>query len=313
MINIKLHEIENAEKLALLLENEDVTISVEKAFDISFLETINNANSDKEVSLNVSLNEHTPIEIWKNIFNVKRLLIHPSFEVQLENIDFLKNFKNLISLELSGDYTKKSLSFKPIEHVDTLVQFTFVRGLVNSNQYKFLNQQKKLEKLRIANIDLDLVTTNENLETLRVESVLKSENLISEKFPSLENLHLHSCSRLTNHNFLESFEKIERINISYNSHITEFPKMLNPELVKTIEMFTCPNFSSIDSLLQFKNLERLVLTSYDKPLQVAIQDFEKLMQLKKLTTVYTAWGKRPAKDLEFISEVYKKTKWKNAQ
>ena len=100
---------------------------------------------------------------------------------------------------------------------------------------------------------------------------------------------------------------------NYNSHLTDFPKIKNPELVKTIEMLTCPNFSSIDSLLQFKNLEQLALTSYDKPLQVPIQDFEKLKQLKKLKTVYTAWGRRPIKDLEVISEVYKTTEWKNSK
>lgn len=104
-------------------------------------------------------------------------------------------------------------------------------------------------------------------------------------------MQLHACSRLTNHAFLGGLKKIESINISYSSKITQFPKIENPELVKTIEMFSCPNFASTDSLLQFKNLERLVLTSFDKPLQVPIQDFEKLTQLKNLKTVYTEWGK----------------------
>ncbi len=312
MTQIKLNEIKKEELIDLLKKQEDLTISIDKKFDTSLLEILN-PNSEKKIKLNIFLNEFLPVDIWKYISNIDKLLIHPSYEVQLESIEFLNDFKHLTSLELTGDYTKKSLSFKPIEHIETLIQFTFDRGLTNTNQYKFLNQQRKLEKLCVGNIDLELVTENEQLQTLRVNNILKSENLMSEKFPSLTNLHLHGCSRLTHHTFLSKLTKIESLNVSYNSHITEFPKIENPELVKTIEMFTCPNFSSTDSLLQFQNLERLVLTSYDKPLQVPIHDFEKLKQLKKLTTVYTAWGKRPAKDLEVISDIYKTTKWKNSQ
>lgn len=312
MIQIKLDEIKKVELLNLLNKQEELTISIDKKFDTSLLEIINNAtNSDKKLKLNIFLNKNLPLDIWKYITNIERLLIHPSYEVPLENIEILKDFKKLKSLELTGDYIKKSLSFKPIEQIDNLTQFRFARGL--TNQYKFLNQQRNLEELEVGNIDLSLVIENEKLKKLRVNSTLKSENLVKIKFPNLINLHLHGCSRLTKHNFLSDLTKVESINVSYNSHLTEFPEIKNPELVKTIEMFTCPNFSSIDSLLQFENLERLILTSNDKPLQVSIQDFEKLKQLKKLTTVYTAWGKRPAKDLEVISDIYKTTKWKNAQ
>lgn len=315
MTHIRLNDKINKEELIdFLKKQEDLNISIEETFDTSFLDILNNSiNSRKRIKLNIFLNEFLPVDIWKYISNIDKLLIHSSYEVPLKNIEFLKDFKSLTSLELTGDCDKKTLSFRPIEHIDTLIHFTFVRGLTNTNQYKFLNQQQKLESLEVGNIDIGLVTKNQQLKTLRVNSVFKSENLISEKFPNLIDLHLHGCSRLTNHTFISRLKKIESINISYNRHITEFPKIINPELVKTIEMFTCPNFSSIDSLLQFQNLERLVLTSYDKPLQVPIQDFEKLKQLKKLTTVYTAWGQRPVKDLEFISDVYKTTKWQNSQ
>ncbi|MES1181203.1 MAG: hypothetical protein ABUL44_00255, partial [Flavobacterium sp.] len=237
MTQIKLDEIKKEELVDLLNKQVDLTISIDKKFDASLLETINNsANSEKKITLNIFLNENLPVELWVRISNIKRLLIHPSYKVQLENIDILKGFNILESLELTGDYTKKNQSFKPIEHIESLIQFTFVKGL--TNQYKFLNQQEKLEKLYVGNIDLGLVIKKEQLHTLRVDNTLKSENLMSEKFPNLKNLHLHGCSRLTHHTFLTGLTKIECLNVSYNSHITEFPKMANPELIKTIEMFT---------------------------------------------------------------------------
>jgi hypothetical protein len=55
-------------------------------------------------------------------------------------------------------------------------------------------------------------------------------------------------------------------------------------------------------------LERFCLTSYDKTLQLNIDDFIKIKQLNNLKIVYTQWGK---KETERIKELYKETGWIN--
>ncbi|GET46845.1 hypothetical protein [Capnocytophaga felis] len=307
---LKLNEITDKETLSKLLEDDNLTILINKEFNASYLDVINEKCADKTITIKVFLNKCISPDFWTRITNCKRLCIHASCEIQLNSLDFLSNFNTLESLELTSDYTNKNLSFNPIGHICDLKNFTFISGL--SKQYSFLNQQKDLKSLYVGSIDFEFVTNKENLTDLLVQRTLKSEHLLPEKCPNLEKLHLYGCSRLKNHSFLSNLAKIKNINVSYNSYITEFPKIQNPELVKTIEMFTCPNFSSIDSLLPFKNLEKLVLTSHDKPLQVPIQDFEKLTQLKKLKTVYTAWGRRPKTDLDIIAKIYNKTRWINS-
>lgn len=307
---LKLNEITNKESLFKLLEDDNLTILINKEFDVSYLDIIDEKCKDKSITLKVFLNKNIPPDFWTRITHCKRLCIHASYEVQLNNLDFLSNFNALESLELTSDYTSKNLSFKPIEHISNLKNFTFISGLFK--QYPFLNQQKYLKSLHVGSIDFEFITNKENLTNLLVQRTLKSEHLLPKKCPNLEKLHLYGHSRLKEHSFLSNLAKIKNINISYNSHITEFPKIQNPELVKTIEMFTCPNFSSVDSLLPFKNLEKLVLTSHDKPLQVPVQDFEKLTQLKKLKTVYTAWGRRPKTELDIIAKIYDKTQWINS-
>jgi hypothetical protein len=309
MYHIKLEVQDKNELIDLLKVQDDIVITIEKQFDKSLLKVIDDAIlAKKKVKLIFILNEFTGLDLLKSVPNLQNLSVF-SFEKPLDNIDIMQDFKILKSLDFFGGLTNKNLSFKPIEHIESLSQFAFENGL--TKQYNFVNQQKGLEKLQANIIDLTLITVKEQLNTLRVESTLKAENLMPEKFPNLTNLHLHACSRLSNHTFLSGLKKIESINIGYNSKITQFPSIENPELVTTIEMFECPNFFSIDSLLQFKNLERLVLTSHNKPLQVTVKDFEKLTQLKKLKTVYTTWGKRSANDLEIISAIYTTTKWKN--
>lgn len=169
-----------------------------------------------------------------------------------------------------------------------------------------------MRRLRLKSLDLDLINKKEVLDDLYVQSVLKSEQLLLDKFPNLIKLHLHGLSRMTNHSFIEPLKNLEVVSINYNSHLTSFPQLKNPSKVKSISMLSCPNFTDIESLLVFENLERLALTSYDKPLQLSTKDFAKLQHLNKLKTVYTQWGRKPQNDLANIEGIYQQTGWKNS-
>lgn len=307
---IKLKEINET----LFQENENLFVWIEDFVDDTALEFINqNALVHKNTKVQISFVPNIePKAILSKIPNVQHIKLSPSYDLELTDLSMLNNIKYLKSLSL-GDYTKKTISFKTLQNCTTLETFNFNWGLNNQNQYDFVNQQTNLKNLWLRTLDLKLINKNENLTTLRIDSVIKSEELLAEKFPNLKRLHLHGCSKLTNHAFVENLEKIEEINISYNSHLKSFPQLKHPDQVKSIEMYTCPNFNSIESLLQYKNLERLVLTSHDKKLQANINDFAKLKNLKKLKTVYTAWGNRPKEELEVIAKIYQETNWINHQ
>ncbi|GIJ96776.1 hypothetical protein CAPN001_13450 [Capnocytophaga stomatis] len=294
-----------------LKQQKELHISIKNSVDDEKLNIINQkAMKGNEVFVLIFLSKTVTISVLEKISNVSHISLLPNYENPLENLNELSNF-NLKSLIL-GSFTKKSISFKPM-NCTNLEKLEFLEGLGNKSQYEFINKQKRLRKLHLKSLDLVLVEKNENLTDLYVHSNLKSENWLPEKFPNLQKLHLHGLSRLNNHSFIESLEKLESINISYNSHLVSFPKLNNPKLIKSIEMYTCPNFNDVESLLRYENLERLVLTSYDKPLQMSSDDFSKLKNLSKLKTVYTAWGKKSKDEVNKIQQIYAETGWINHQ
>jgi hypothetical protein len=238
----------------------------------------------------------------KDIF----LEIHPEYDNVLKEFIGFECINNLTGLKL-GSYVGKNVDMKSIFHIDTLMDIWFENGLNNKSQYEFINKQKKLKKMFIKNIDLKFCTINENLEELRIKSTIKNESLLHELFPKLIKFKLHGDSRRTNHEFIQKLENIEEIELSYNSHLYTFPEMKNKEIVKSIRLLNCYNFNDINSILVFKNLEEFCLTSYDKKLQLSIDCFIKLKQLRKLKVVYSNCGKEDEK----IKEIYKETGWVN--
>lgn len=249
------------------------------------------------------------LTVLKQIPNAQHISLTSNDGDEINNIDFLQEM-NLMSLKL-GLYVKKNTPFKSLTSTQ-LEELQFQEGLGHKSQYLFLNQQHHLRRLRLKSLDLDLINKKEVLDDLYVQSVLKSEQLLLDKFPNLIKLHLHGLSRMTNHSFIEPLQNLEVVSINYNSHLTSFPQLKNPSKVKSISMLSCPNFTDIESLLVFENLERLALTSYDKPLQLSTKDFAKLQRLNKLKTVYTQWGRKPQNDLANIESIYQQTGWKNS-
>lgn len=251
----------------------------------------------------------TPVEkLVANFPNAEHLRLSPPYEFPLENIDFLQDM-NLKTLYL-GMYVKKNASFKALE-TNSLENFSFEGGLAHKSQYDFINRQKNLQKLHLKGLDLNQITPLP-ITDLYIRSTLKAENLLCEKFSHLKKLRLHGLSRLTDHSFVENLAHLEQIEISYNSHLERFPRLKNPHLVRSIQMYTCPNFSDIESLLIYENLERLTLTSHDKSLKMSVEDFIKLKKLKKLRIVYTQWGKISQQKYDTIKNIYEETGWVNS-
>jgi hypothetical protein len=306
MTRINLDEAKQSDLLDMLDSDKPALIYIEKKFDQSLLSIVNQkaeTNKNIEVMLVLKTNEHA--ELIEKLPNIEKFILSGN---PINTLTYMLSVREISALKLTSAIA--TLDFGPLAKFQTLEHFAFLDGLAGKKQYQFLYTQRHLQTLQVKAIDLALVAPLETLTSLRVESTIKSETLTSEKYPHLETLHLHGCSRLKEHTFLNGLHKLKKVNISYNSHITQFPKLKNPELVREIEMYTCPNFSDIDSLLEFKNLERLVLTSHDKKLQTSVEDFRKLTALKKLKTVYTVWGRStPAKDLDAIAEVYQEMGW----
>lgn len=310
MKTINLGEISFGKLEKILGSRDEVFFIAERKFDTNLLKAINEQCSEN-IELSLRPNEKgISIELLKLIPNIQRLNISPADGSNLETLDGLSDLTNLVDLTL-GMYVKGNVSFEPIKYIKTLRQFNFVgNGLEHKSQYEFVNQQLHLEKLHIKKLDLSLLVDMPSLIDLRIHSTLKNEHLLVERFPNLKKFHLHGESRRQDHSFICNLPNVENITINYNGYLTTFPKMKSPEKVKSICMLECPNFSDIDSLLVFENLETLCLTTYNKSLQLPVEDFPKLKQLKKLKTVYTAWGR--GKESEIVEKVYKETKWKNS-
>lgn len=292
--------------------NENISVRIENFVNNNLLAMLNqNALIHTNIKANICFSSNNnPRDILNRLPNVQHIILNPDYALELTDLSILSASKQLKSLSL-GDYVKKTISFEPIQDCTKLEFFTFNVGLNNKNQYDFVGAQTKLKELWVNNIDLYLTHKNDKLKVLRINNVIKSEDLLVKKYPNLKRLHLHNCRKLTDHSFIENLENLEEINISYNSHLVSFPNLKNPDAVKSIEMFSCPNFSSIDSLMRYKNLEKLVLTSYNSPLKIDIKEFEKLKELKKLKNVYTAWGKKPNVNLGKIERIYKEANWIN--
>ncbi len=301
-----LHKIKLTE-LDEKIKELDKKICITELINKSVLEKINSKYYNFPVYF--SLENRSVLKNFEFLTNLNDVTLFADYDFDIKNLDFLEKFNNLKVLNITS-LDRQKISFKKLQHITKLEELKF-EGIDNKGQYAFINQQTNLKKLHINKIDLDLIETNENLVDLRVHSTIKSENQIHLKFPNLKKLNFHGCSRLKEHSFISKLDLLEDITINYNSHITHFPKISNPKLLKRVVMLTCPNFCDVESILSFENLETFCLTSYDKPLQFPIQEFKKLKQLKKLKRVYTQFGIKE-KDLEPIKKVYEETKWINS-
>ena len=310
MKRINLEECNSGALQKLFDIKETVVFIAEKEFDTSLLKIINE-KCRENIQLSLRPNKNgVSVELLQLIPNIQHLDISPDYEKRLETLKELSCLTNLIELKL-GMYVKGNVSFEPIKHIKSLISFNFDdRGLEHKSQYEFINQQQQLEKLQVKTLDLSIISGKFSLKELRIHSTLKNENLLAERFPKLKKFHLHGDRSRKEHSFIQNLSEIEDITINYNSYLTSFPAMKAPEKVKRICMLECYNFADIDSLLNFENLEMLCLTTYNKKLQITVDDFVKLKRLGKLTTVYTAWGR--GETPESIEKIYKETRWKNS-
>lgn len=293
-----------------IINTEPLYVSIKNHIDTEKLRLVDKkAEEGNEVFVLIFLSKSVTMSILTQLTNVHHISLLPTYDNSLQNLNELTNF-DLKSLRL-GQSTKKTISFKSISS-KKLEFLEFLEGLGNKSQHDFVNLQTNLQKLHLKSLDLSLIKKNEKLTELYIHSSLKSETLLGEKFPHLRNLSLFALSKLTTHSFITNLENLENVNISYNSHLVSFPKLKNPKKIKSIEMYTCPNFNDIESLLRYENLERLVLTSHDKPLKINVEDFAKLKQLPKLKILYSVWGKKPKAELDKIENLYAETGWINS-
>lgn len=309
---IKLNECSFDKLDELLNSNEEILFKIEYAFDKNLLIEINK-RCKRSVKLSFIVGKDINIDLLKLIPNIQHLSLRgDSFmreDSTIDKLDVLSDFKNLETL-LLGMYVKRNISFAPIMHIKTLHEFKFTEGaLAHKTQYDFINQQNFIEKLHVNKMDVSLMDKRESLTDIRIFRTLKNEHLLADKFPNIKKFDLHGDSQRQDFSFIENLQNIEDITINYNKHLTKFPQLKNPTKVKRICMLECPNFSDIENLLPFENLEILYLTSHNKSLQFPTEDFHKLKQLKKLRKVYTVWGR---KQPEIVKNIYKETGWINS-
>ncbi len=280
MGSIKLEECDIKELQNLLNAKEEIFLIAENKFDLELLKTINE-QCNSNVTLSLRPNDRVSIRLLELIPRIQKLNISPSDRNPLKGLETLSVLNNLLELSF-GSHVKNNVSFEPIKSIKTLRMFDFYdNGLEHKTQYEFINQQSRLEKLQVKKLDLALLVDMPSLSHLRVHRTLRNEYLLGERFPNLKIFHLHGDSKREDFSFLEKLSNIEDITINYNKHLTVFPEIQNPERVRRICMLECPNFSDIESLLLFENLETLCLTTYNKQLQLPAEDFQKLKRLKK--------------------------------
>jgi len=215
MKRIKFDECNSKEFRNLLDTKEEVVFIAEKEFDTNLLIIINEQCQENFKLFLKPNKKGISVELLQLIPNIQRLNISPDYENRLETLNGLSGLTNLIELAF-GMYVKGNVSFEPIGHINTLLEFDFGdQGLESKPQYEFINKQRLLKKLHANKLDLSILLAKSSLRELRIHSTLKNENLLAEKFPNLKKFHLHGDKHRQNHSFIQNLLELENIEINY--------------------------------------------------------------------------------------------------
>ena len=203
---------------------------------------------------------------------------------ELENLEFLKNAKNLEELTLFCQPAKDYSAISEIPHLRGL----FFRGC-NIEELDMLDGLTELESLWIKECDVSEAGQIVNLKSLKyldLENTPLAGNaeqleIIFENCPNIEILNLSvKEGKLSDLNFLRNAENLKEL-VLVNQSLTDYSAIAECSKLKYLTLGRC-NISDLSMLSGLEKLETLVLTGTN------ISEAKDILSIKNLKELYIA-------------------------
>ncbi|HWV72852.1 MAG TPA: hypothetical protein VN040_14085 [Pseudosphingobacterium sp.] len=273
----------------LLSANREIKVTLVVEPDIS-------AKSDQLVNL----------EIIQILDNLRHLTLLCFSSVQLKSLQILESLQSLEFFRISGNYDKK-IDLAPLRRNRNLLDFELEFGFVDKKQIDFVNGLEHLQSLKVSVLDAALMEENTNLKSLSVRNTLKNANQLSKTCPLLREFQINIAKAVESFDFLNSFQHLEELLIGNTGKLVSVPKLSSSEKIKDLKLLFTPNFSDIESILQFENLEGFALSEFTS---ISMNQIAKLQSLKKLRRVYLSF--KDSKDEKLFNEMAYKNGWEDS-
>ncbi|MEI3800622.1 MULTISPECIES: hypothetical protein [unclassified Chitinophaga] len=223
----------------------------------------------------------TGLQVISQLDTIRNLKLLCFGSEPLENLEPLRGINSLELFQLSGNYNKK-INLDPLLESKDVKVLELEYGLADKKQTQIISQFTKLGQLKVSTLDAGEMAVNSNLSLLTVTNTLKKPELISEAFPNLTNFSISYAKGLGSFDFLSRLQKLEQVSIGYTQKLTQLPKLANPANITSVTFLNTPNFNGIEQILEFENLESLMVNEFGS---IPITDVTKLEKLKKLNRV----------------------------
>ncbi len=227
------------------------------------------------------------------------MLIGVEDHFELENLEFLKNAKNLEYLTLFYQPTKDYSAISKIPHLKSL----FFNGCY-IGELDMLDGLTELESLWIKGCDVSKAGQIVNLKLLKdldLENTPLAGNaeelgIIFENCPNIETLNLSvKEGKLSDLNFLKNAKNLKEL-VLVNQSLTDYSAIAECSKLKNLSLRGC-NISDLGMLNGLNNLERLGLTGTNVS---EAKDILKLKNLKDLSVIDTPL----AENEEELEQIY---------
>jgi hypothetical protein len=228
----------------------------------------------------------TNLQIVQALEKVTRLALLALSTHRLQNIDLLSGLTKLESFELKGFY-RKDISLQPIRQATGLRELELEYGLSGRKQVEFVNNLGRLERLKVATLDLGQLTPNKHMIDLSVTNTLKQQHKLSALFPNLISFECYYARGIEAFDFLADLPVLQHLSIGYTKKLVKVPALANPLGLKSLCLVNTPEFADMEDILALHNLTLLQIT---EPVKIPAAAFERLQQLTKLSEVYVVFN-----------------------
>ena len=217
----QLVSLKNTDKNIVLLIKEQPDVSKIMALKESIIK------DDTSISLVISSNNNNLIKFSDFEYisnNVTKLLLLNRNEI-LNSIEGISIFCNLNELSITDLYSNK-IDLNELQFLGNFEELYLLYNNLSKVHHKILGNLKKLKKLTVKGLDLNLLPCLNKLETLTCYGLKNGTNL-NIKAPSLKHLIIYRSPQIKDLTFLSNLQNITDINLDGLSNIEEIPNLSN--------------------------------------------------------------------------------------
>ena len=196
---------------------------------------------------------------WINLFDFQSISTVKKIEFstfnqpqKFDNLDGLEEFKHLKEIAFSYNYSN-TIDLDKLSSCPEL-EYVYLENSITKKHHDALNKIKKLKILKVKGLDASLLIEMPNLIDLQVMG-LKNGDDLDLKMPNLQEIGIHSSTKLLNLDFLKGLRSIRSITLDGISNVTSLPNLKN---LKKLKGFSIMNMKRLEKVSAFNaNLESL--------------------------------------------------------